>query len=86
MLHLTTDVAHGFFQNLIPCRNIEPFSYLHFPKSLEAISFEVGDPEIATNAASKVCERISSNQIITFLREEKRLKDHQSGNKKLHST
>ncbi|XP_068680135.1 uncharacterized protein [Montipora foliosa] len=53
-----------------------------------------GDPEIATNnrpvsllpAASKVCERIALNQMITYLEEEKRLTNHQSGNKKLHST
>jgi len=53
-----------------------------------------GDPEIATNnrpvsllpAASKVCERIALNQMITYLEKEKRLTNHQSGNKKLHST
>ena len=53
-----------------------------------------GDPEIATNnrpvsllpAASKVCERIALNQLTTYLEEEKRLTNHQSGNKKLHST
>ena len=53
-----------------------------------------GDPEIATNnrpvsllpAASKVCERIALNQLTTYLEEEKRLTNHQSGNKKLHYT
>lgn len=53
-----------------------------------------GDPEIANNnrpisllpAASKVCERIALNQLSAYMGEEKRLTDHQSGNKKLHST
>ena len=33
-----------------------------------------------------MCERIALNQLTTYLEEEKRLKNHQSGNKKLHST
>ena len=37
-------------------------------------------------AASKVCERIALDQLTTHLEEEKRLTNHQSGNKKLHST
>jgi len=51
-----------------------------------------GDPEIATNnrpvsllpAASKVCERIALNQMMTYLEKEEHLTNHQSGNKKLH--
>ena len=80
-------------------RNSEPFSnVICFPKSLKESEviplLKEGDPEIATNnhpvsllpAASKVCERIALNQMITYLEEEKRLTNHQSGNKKLHST
>ena len=52
-----------------------------------------GDHQIPNNnrpvslrpAASKICERVALNQLITFLYNKKRLSQHQSGNKKLHS-
>ena len=37
-------------------------------------------------AASKVCERIALNQLISYLESRNKLTSHQSGNKKLHST
>ena len=66
----------------------------HFIMSMYAIGRKEGDPGKASNsspvsllpAASKVCERTALNQMITYLEEEKRLTNHQSGNKKLHST
>ena len=36
--------------------------------------------------ASKVCERVALNQLMEYMSQEKSLMDHQSGNKKLHST
>ena len=52
-----------------------------------------GDHEIANNnrpvsllpVASKVCERVALNQLTTYMSNKKRLTEHQSGNKKLHS-
>ena len=53
-----------------------------------------GDPKIPNcnrpisllPAASKICERIALNQLVTYLEVNKKLTSHQSGNKKLHST
>ena len=36
-------------------------------------------------AASKICERVALNQLMTYMTTKKRLSEHQSGNKKLHS-
>ena len=36
-------------------------------------------------AASKICERVALNQLMTYMYNKKRLSQHQSGNKKLHS-
>ena len=52
-----------------------------------------GDHEIPNNnqpvsllpAASKICERVALNQLMTYMTTKKRLSEHQSGNKKLHS-
>ena len=52
-----------------------------------------GDHEIANNnrpvsllpVASKVCERVALNQLATYMNNHRRLTEHQSGNKKLHS-
>ena len=52
-----------------------------------------GDHEIANNnrpvsllpIASKVCERVALNQLATYMNNHRRLTEHQSGNKKLHS-
>ena len=52
-----------------------------------------GDHEIPNNnrpvsllpAASKICERVSLNQLMTYMTTKRRLSEHQSGNKKLHS-
>ena len=51
-----------------------------------------GDHEIPNNnrpvwllpAASKICERVALNQLMTYMTNKKRLSQHQSGNKKLH--
>ena len=53
-----------------------------------------GDHEVANNnrpisllpAASKVCERVALNQFTQFMKAKKRLTEHQSGNKAMHST
>lgn len=53
-----------------------------------------GDHEIANNcrpvsllpAASNVCERIALNQLMDYMTTKKRLSEHQSGNKKFHSS
>ena len=53
-----------------------------------------GDHEVANNdrpislfpAASKVCERAALNQFTQFMKAKKRLTEHQSGNKAMHST
>ena len=37
-------------------------------------------------AASKICERVALNQFIQFMKAKKRLTEHQSGNKAMHST
>ena len=37
-------------------------------------------------AASKVCERVALNQFTQFMNAKKRLTEHQSGNKAMHST
>ena len=64
-------------------------------KNSEVISLvKEGDPEIPDSnhpisllpAASKICERIALNQLVTYLDVNKKLTSHQSGNKKLHST
>ena len=52
-----------------------------------------GDHEIPNNnrpvsllpAASKICERVALNQLMTYMTTKRRLSEHQSGNKKLHS-
>ena len=52
-----------------------------------------GDQEIPNNnrpvsllpAASKICERVALNQLMTYMTTKRRLSEHQSGNKKLHS-
>ena len=52
-----------------------------------------GDHEIANNnrpvsllpVASKVCERVALNKLATYMNNHRRLTEHQSGNKKLHS-
>ena len=52
-----------------------------------------GDHEIPNNnrpvsllpAASKICERVALNQLMTYITTKRRLSEHQSGNKKLHS-
>ena len=36
-------------------------------------------------AASKICERVALNQLMTYMTTKRRLSEHQSGNKKLHS-
>ena len=36
-------------------------------------------------AASKICERVALNHLMTYMTTRKRLSEHQSGNKKLHS-
>ena len=36
-------------------------------------------------AASKICERVALNQLMTYMTTKGRLSEHQSGNKKLHS-
>ena len=38
------------------------------------------------SAASKVCKRVALNQFIQFMKAKKRLTEHQSGNKAMHST
>ena len=53
-----------------------------------------GDREVANNkgpisllpAASKECERVALNQFTQFMKAKKRLTEHQSGNKAMHST
>ena len=52
-----------------------------------------GDHEIPNNnrpvslfpSASMICERVPLNQLMTYMSTQKRLSEHQSGNKKLHS-
>ena len=52
-----------------------------------------GDHEIPNNnrpvsllpAASKICERVALNQLMTYMTTKRRLSEDQSGNKKLHS-
>ena len=53
-----------------------------------------GDHEVASNngpvsllpAVSKICERVALNKLTTYMTNTKCLTEHQSGNKKLHST
>ena len=53
-----------------------------------------GDHEIADNnrpvslliAVSKICERVVLNQLTDYMSQRKRYTEHQSGNRKLHST
>ena len=62
-------------------------------KSEVASLLKEGDHEIANNnrpvsllpVASKVCERVALNQLATYMNNHRRLTEHQSGNKKLHS-
>ena len=35
---------------------------------------------------SKICERVALNQLIAYMKNKKRLTEHQSGNKAQHST
>ena len=62
-------------------------------KSEVASLLKEGDHEIANNnrpvsllpVASKVCERVALNQLATYMNNNRRLTEHQSGNKKLYS-
>ena len=40
---------------------------------------------IIDQAASKICERVALNQLMTYMTTKTRLSEHQSGNEKLHS-
>ena len=64
-------------------------------KSAEVVPLlKDGDHEIADNnrpvslliAVSKICERVVLNQLTDYMSQRKRYTEHQSGNRKLHST
>ena len=69
-----------------------------FPSSwIEAVVIlllKEGDHEVANNnrpvsllpAVSKVCERVALNQLIEYMERNRRLSQHQSGNRKPHLT
>ena len=64
-------------------------------KSLEVIPLlKEGDHEIANNnppisllpTVSKICERVALDQLTDYMTHKKCLSEHQSGNRKMHST
>ena len=67
---------------------------LAWKKSVAIPILKEGDYEIPNNnrpvslltVASKICERAALNQLMEYMSQKGRLTEHQSGNKKMHST
>jgi len=86
------DVILGPFPDIVNCSILTS----SFPAKWKAEVIPIlkdGDHEVSANnrpislpTASKVCERIVLDQVISYLTENKLLTSHQSGNKKSHST
>ena len=80
----SVELKNGHYKIALPFKDVQR-PVIPLPKD--------GDHEIPNNnrpvsllpAASKICERVALNQLMTYMTTKRRLSEHQSGNKKLHS-